>query len=294
MKLSSLKVAIFFIISLCILSLIVGFLTYRNTLTVLGVWNDSNKMLVFLKTDTNETQRLALIEKIKATENVTSVELVDRKTAGQDFQKSLKEFSNSLLTSDELMDLIPETLEVDLKKQFSLSERQKAFEQLALLLKPEAQVEEVSYSSTWLQKFEKIDQLFRSIGYVVFILMLALMSYLISLMMRVYIDDAKAEIEIYNLLGATRWSIYKLYLNDLIAFVVFSLIVALGLSFLLFKYFKNFMLGSGLSKILSDNITFLQPSEIFVLMLVFSGVILTHSFLTIYSSVNKLNQISND
>ena len=112
--------------------------------------------------------------------------------------------------------------------------------------------------------------------------------------MRVYIDDSKSEIEVYNLLGATRWSIYKLYLRDLISFVSFSLIVALVFSSVLFSYFKNFLSESGLSKLVSENLVYLSPFELISLLLILLVVIFAHSFVTISSSVNKLNQINND
>src|SRR4051812_12607127 len=114
MKLNSLKVALFFITSLCIVSLISGFLIYKNSLLALGAWNNSNKMLIFLKTDTPEAKRDELIKKINTLEKVRAATLVDRKTAGQNFQSSLKEYANSLLTNDEMIDLIPEPIEVDL------------------------------------------------------------------------------------------------------------------------------------------------------------------------------------
>ncbi|MGZ3690609.1 MAG: cell division protein FtsX [Pseudobdellovibrio sp.] len=294
MKLNSLKVALFFITTLSILAILVGFLVYKNTLISLGVWNDSNKMLVFLKTDTDEKQKNSLIEEIKALPPVSSVNVVDRATAGSQFQKSLKEYSNGLITNDELIDLIPETLEIDLESNLGLKERKNIFDGIAEKLKKNEAIDELSYSSNWIEKFEQIDKFVRSAGLFVFVILTALMSYLVSLMMRVYIDDSKSEIEVYNLLGATRWSIYKLYFKDLIVFVSFSLGVALVFSFVLFSYFKNFLSESGLSKLISDNMVYLKPTELAALLIVLLLVIFSHSFVTISSSVNKLNQINND
>lgn len=294
MKVNSLKVALFFITCLSILILISGFLVYKNSLIAIGAWNNANKMLVFLKTDTLEAQRNELIKKIESLDKVQSVTLVDRQTAGQAFQKSLKEYANSLLTNDEMLDLVPETLEVDLGTELNLSERQIAFQTLAENLKEDAAIEELSYSATWLQKFEKIDRFLRSAGLFVFLVTTLLVSYLISLMIRVYIDDTKSEIEVYNLLGATRWSIYKLYLSDLAQFLLLSLVVALSLTAVFFNYAQTALTQSGLSKIVADNLKFLSFREAGILLFILVASILTHCFFTITSSVNKLNQINND
>ncbi len=294
MKFNSLKIALFFITSLSILAILIGLLVYKNTLISLGVWNDSNKMLVFLKTDTDEKLKDSLVEQIKTMPSVASVNVVDRTAAGAQFQKSLKEYANGLVTNDELLDLIPITLEVDLASDLGLKERKNAFDSLAEQIKKNEMVDELSYSSNWVEKFEKIDKFVRSAGLFVFVILVALMSYLVSLMMRVYIDDSKAEIEVYNLLGATRWSIYKLYFKDLILFVVFSVVVALVFSTILFNYFKNFLSESGLSKLISENLVYLNPLELSSLLLILASVIFAHSFVTISSSVNKLNQINND
>lgn len=294
MKFNSLKVALFFITCLSILLLISGFLVYKNSLIALGAWNNANKMLIFLKTDTLEKQRDELLTKIQAMDKVKSVTLIDRKQAGESFQKSLNEYANSLLTNDEMLDLVPETIEVDLVPELNLSDRQAAFQALSTSLKSEPAIEEMSYSATWLQKFEKVDRFLRSAGLLVFLMTTLLVSYLISLMIRVYIDDTKSEIEVYNLLGATRWSIYKLYLSDLARFLALSLIVAISLSALFFNYAKTAISQSGLSKIVSENLMFLNFREGGILLVVLVTSILAHSFFTITTSVNKLNQINND
>jgi cell division protein FtsX len=260
----------------------------------LGAWNNANKMLIFLNTDTPETKREELIQKIRTFDKIKSVYLVDRNTAGASFQSSLKEYANSLLTNDEMIDLIPETIEVDLIPELTLSERQAAFQQLADNLKGNESIEDLSYSASWLQKFEKIDRFLRSAGMSVFLITTLLVSYLISLMIRVYIDDSKSEIEVYNLLGATHWSIYKLYLKDLFQFLFFSLVTSVALSALFFSYAKKELSQSGLSKIVSDNLNFLNFKEAVILLFVLSASIFIHCFFTITSSVNKLNQINND
>ena len=250
--------------------------------------------MVFLKIDAAEDEKAALIQSIKSEASVISVEETDREKAGLEFQKSLKEYSAGLVTTDELIDLIPETLEVDVDKSLSLEQRAVAFQELDGRIRVLPGVDDVSYSATWLTKFERIDKLARSAGLFIFLLVLIIISYLVALMIRAYIDDSKQEIEIYNLLGATRWSLYKLFLKDIFIFLIGSLATSIGALYVVFNYLKAHLNSAGLSQLIVSNLNFLTISEIAVLSAILFAFIYFNSFLTITSSVNRLNQISND
>ncbi|MEQ1722045.1 MAG: permease-like cell division protein FtsX [Pseudobdellovibrio sp.] len=219
MKMNPLKLSLFVIITLSICMIISGLLFYKNFVGFLGAWNQSNKMNIYLKIDTSEAERNKIIDLLKQKSNVVSADLVDRNQAGLSFQSSLKEFSSGLVTLDELVDLIPESIEVDLEPMLSLKERDDVFTALANEFRPNTAIEDINYGATWIKKFEKIDRIMRSVGIFAFLIFLLAISYLVALMVRVYIDDSKQEIEVYSLIGATRWSIYQLFLKDIFIFL---------------------------------------------------------------------------
>lgn len=294
MKLNSLKISLFIIITLSITLIISGLLVYKNFVGFLGAWNQSNKMNIYLKVDTTESERNKLIAFIKKQKSVSSAELVDRNKAGLNFQSSLKEFSSGLVTMDELIDLIPESIEVDLENSLSLQERDQAFAALAQSVQEQPLVEEINYGATWIKKFEKIDQVFRSAGIFAFLVLLVSISYLVALMVRIYIDDSKQEIEIYSLIGATRWSIYQLFLKDVFIFLCVSLVVSFVVLFAAFTYIKSKLVTSGLAETFIENMSFLSFNEITFVVFMLFVFIYVNCFLTIQSSVNRLNQISNE
>lgn len=294
MKIAPLKVSLFIVITVSILMMISGLLFYKNLVGLLGAWSQGSKMNIFLKVDTTAPEINEIITAIKENDSVATVALIDRAQAGRAFQNSLKEFSTGLITDDEMIDLIPETIEVDLKNSVSLLERESIFSHLAASLKNRAQIDEISYSASWLKKFEMVDGIFRSTGLLVFLVLLFTISYLVALMLRVYIDDSKQEIEIYSLLGATRWSIYKLFLKDVFLFLTASLVVSFLLLFVAFNIIKSKLQSSGLSAIVSDNLRFLSFEESMVVVAALFIFIYVNSLFTIQTSVNKLNQLSND
>jgi cell division transport system permease protein len=274
--------------------IISGLLFYKNFVGFLGAWNQSNKMNIYLKIDTPEAERNKIIDSLKQKSSVVSAVLVDRNQAGLSFQSSLKEFSSGLVTLDELVDLIPESIEVDLEPTLSLKERDDVFTALATEFRPNAAIEDINYGATWIKKFEKIDRIMRSVGIFAFLVLLVSISYLVALMVRVYIDDSKQEIEVYSLIGATRWSIYQLFLKDIFIFLSTSLLTSFVILFALFNYIKNKLSVSGLSATFTQNLNFLSFNEsTFVIFMLFI-FIYANCFFTIQSSVNRLNQISNE
>lgn len=294
MKIAPLKISLFIVITVSILMIVAGLLFYKNLIGLLGAWNQSNKMSIYLKVDATLEDKNKIIAFIKQNTNVSSVNVVDRTAAGLAFQNTLKEFSSGLVTVDEMVDLIPETIEVDLNSALNLKEREINFAELASKLKGLEQIEDISYSADWLKKFEQIDKILQSVGVLIFLTLLVSISYLVALMVRVYIDDSKQEIEIYSLLGATRWSIYRLFLKDIFLFLSASLLASFALLFLIFTYAKTKLTVSGLSAVISENLQFLTFSESMLVIFALFIFIYLNSFITIQSSVNKLNQLNND
>ena len=284
-----------FTTALSIFLIAVGFLFYKNVLISLGAWSNANKIQIFLKTDAEEKEIFKLQDEIVKNPSVKSVNRVDRKAAGEQFKNSLKEFSTGLITEDELIDLIPITLEVELVNNLSPQERQQQIEYtVGQINKHTSIVEETSYSSTWLKKFEKVDRYFRLIGTVAFISILLLTSFLISLMTRVYIDDSKNDIEVYNLIGATKWKIYKVFFSDLFKFLIIGVVAAYLAVFVFFNVIKSQIEKTELLPLFVNKFSFLSSQESVVLFGLVLFVFLSHAFYTISNSVNSLNQIQND
>lgn len=298
MKISTLKTSLFFVITLSILILISGLLLYKNLVGVMTAWNQANRMTIYLKIDSSQSEREKLATWLRQQNDVTSVEYISREQAAVSFRESLKEFSAGLLSEDDFYDLIPETLEVDLSADLNLSEREAAFAALKdNLLKSGAQVaavDEVHYGADNMKKFERLDRVVRSVGVSVFFIVLISISYLIALMVRVFIEDSKQEIEVYSLLGATRWSIYRLFLRDIFVFLSSSLFLSFTLLFFIFIFIRERLSSSDLASLWSDSLRFLSFGESATVAGLLFVFIYCSSFLTIRNSVSRLTQLSSE
>lgn len=298
MKASTLRTSLFFVITLSILILISGLLFYKNLVGIMTAWNQANRMTIYLKIDTSQNEREKLVTWLRQQNHVTATEYVSREQAAVSFRESLKEFSAGLLSEDDFYDLIPETLEVDLSADLNLSEREAGFATLKDDLMKSgalaATVDEIHYGADNLKKFERLDRVIRSVGTLIFFIVLISISYLIALMVRVFIEDSKQEIEVYSLLGATRWSIYRLFLRDIFVFLSASLFLSFTLLFFIFVFVRERLSSSDLASLWSGSLRFLSFGESATVAGLLFLFIYLSSFLTIRSSVSRLTPLSNE
>lgn len=292
MNSSSSRWPLFFMLSISGVMLILGYLTYKNTLTALGVWNSSSPLQIFLKVDATEAEKNKLIADLKAEPQVAEVALTDRKQAAESFKSSIQSSVQSFLSDDELTDLLPESVEVNLRSEFNSEQREAIYASLAEKYKSATGVDEVIDNSAWLKKFDRIDRFVRGAGLFVFVVVLCLLSYMMSLLLKVYIDESRADIEVYTLLGATRWSIYRIFLNDLLQILLGGSVLTLALSLILFKLLRNYLSQAGLAPNLVENLEFLNFKEAALFFLFLFVCILSQSFYTIRSSLHSLNKLS--
>ncbi len=294
MKWTTLKISLLFIITLSQLMILAGFLTYKNLNTVLGSWNNAAHLSIYLQTDILDEERGTIEMKIRQNQNVQKVDFVDRDRAAKDFQKSFGAYSAGLLSVDELIDIVPEAFVISLKNDLSLLQKMDVFNEITTATKGLSGIDEVSFGGEWLKKFSKLDQTLKSIGLFVLAIVLLSVSFLSALMVRILIDDAKPELEVYTLIGATRWFTYKIFLREMLAFTMLSLVLTFISLFGIFEYLKNVYLSKHMDLAFSTRLTFLSPGEIFIFALLVVIFIFVSSFIALKTTIQRLNQFAYD
>ena len=294
MKWSTLKIALISVISLSQILLLIFFLTYKNINILLGSWSENANLSIYLKADTTEAEKNQLVQFLKKLNDKDEVVVVSREQAAKEFQKSVGSYSAGLLNADELIDLVPETLELIAPKALSLDEKINFFQKVTAGLSKFDTIEESVFGLSWLQRFSQVDKYLRSIGLTSFFVLLLAMGFLSALMVRVLIDDSKAEIEVFNLLGATRWSIYKIYLKDLTITVLGSLAITFGVTYALFYASKASILQSEAGRFWGGKFLFLNVQESAIFMSIVLIFIYAISLNYMISSLNKLSHLTYD
>lgn len=291
MKFDSLKTSLFLICTLAFTTICVLLLLYKNASGLLTSWGEQRALVIYLKVDTLPGEKESLLSGLRKHPAVLSADLVDRNQAAQIFKSSLKEFSSGLITNDEMLDLVPETIEVNLKTERPWAEREVQLHDLKQTYLQHHSVDDITDSLSTLQKFKSFEHYIKSTGLLILLATLLVLSLLMALMLRVYIDDSRTEIEVYSLLGATRWSIYKVYLKELLAFLSLSLLLSYAVLLGVFIYVRKLIHQSDFSSALSGNLSFFNFGELTLLSLIFFSFIFVASFFSVQKTVNRINQL---
>lgn len=294
MKIDALKVVLFIICTVAFTTICTLLLFYKNASGLLTSWGQERALVIYLKVDTLPGEKETLLAELNKNPAVQSAQLIDRKQAAQIFKSSLKEFSSGLITNDEMLDLVPETIEVSLKTALPWPEREAQLQQIKSIYSGHRSVDDMTDGFSTLQKFKSFERYLKSSGLVVFLSAILVLSLLVSLMLRVYIDDSRSEIEVYSLLGATRWSIYKVYLKELSAFLSLSLLLSYAILLGLFIYISKLLHRSELSSALTGQLKFFNFSDLALLSFVFFVFIFAASFFSVQKTVNRINQQLHD
>ena len=294
MKWPALKIALISVIGLSQILLLSFYLGYKNINVALGSWSENNALTIYLKPDTTDQEKDKLLQFLKSSDPHSESVFVSRNQAAKEFQKSIGSYASGILNDDELIDLVPETIEIFPDKAKSLAEKISFFQFLSNELIQFPEVEESVFGIDWLQKFSIVDRFFKLIGYVSFIVLLLSMGFLSALMVRVLIDDARSEIEVFNLLGATRWSIFKIFLKDLCVTVALSLVLSFAVTYLLFASVKSAVAQNGLGNFVAEKMLFLNFDEGFAFCLMVIVFIFVISLNTMTSSLKNLSQSTYD
>lgn len=294
MKLSPLKLSLLLVISLSQIILLFGFLSYKNLNILLGSWGKTASLNIYLKTDALEAEKKEIQKKIENLPFVETTQLINRRDAAEDFQKTLGSYAAGLLTIDEMIDLVPETIIVSLKSSLSIQEKTKQFEKINEQYKNMPGVEEISFGSEWLNRFSKFDQMIKSTGYFILIVLLLTMSFMSALMIRVMIDDMRSEIEVYQLIGATRWSIYKIFIKQILQTISLSAILSISAVTGLFFYLKDIYFKNDFTQFISSQLSFLSLIEISSFVLIFFLFMTLSSYFSILTTLKNMNQFSSE
>ncbi len=287
MRWSSLKLSLLVVLTFSMVLILMSFLFYKNLNILLGFWDKENRVSIYLKIDTNEGDKQAVLDLLKTkSDEISDIQFVDRTVASTDFKKMFGEYSAGMVSVDEMIDLVPESFTAKLT---SAASEKSSFDNLKASLLTNPFVEDVSYGGEWLNKFSKLDRSLKFLGLTLTLVLSLSVTLISALMVRSLVDESRGEIEVLSLIGATRWLIYGKYLRQFLYFFSLSLIFGVLLSYLIFYFFKNrFLMGQGFHFVASS-LQFLTPVEILAVLLALFIFVISGASLSLRSTLKRLS-----
>ncbi len=242
------------------------FVTSFNVNRIMTQWGTDIKLTAYLEDD--KDLDFALLEKkIQGMDSVKAVEFVGKERALQIFNNQLKDITPEFLNEDLDANPLPNSFEITLKEQIKNSESYEVLTKQASLISGFEGIEDVSYGQSWLKNYSAFVSGVTTSGVVVILILLVGSLFIIGNSIRSSISSRKEEIEILELVGATRFSIRLPFVFE--GFVTGALTSAIGLfiCFFLFSWAKAIISQSAVLARLSETMQFFDYSFIFLFVL---------------------------
>jgi cell division transport system permease protein len=248
------------------------------------------QVTVYFNAATKEEEILKIREDLINSGKTTAVKYVNQKDALKIYQQMNKD--NPLLLEMVSADVLPPSLEIYAKKPEYLP-------QIAEFLKKQPATDEVQFQKDILDRLLALTSFLRKTSIIVFVYLFLMTVIVLVTVFHFKITQKKEEIELLNLLGATKGYILKPFVREGVFLGFVSSLSSFLLILLIFLYFQPFISNylRGLNQLTfyysSFSLAVWPPDPLFVafvfLITVFIGVSI--SFVSVYLASNRyLNQ----
>ncbi len=281
----SLRISTFIVVSACFVVMGASLLLSQNFRKILTLWGEDVQMTVYLSSHVSSDGIKEIETLLKDTGKVGEVTLVSQEQALSDFRSQLATYAPDLSQDEELLKVIPSSLQVSLASAVAVEGQKQALEFLASKLKDREGIDEVSYGQEWVEKYSTlvsaVETTLNCVGLIIVLAALFVMSNAI----RASVQNRHEEIIVLEMIGATSTMIRKPFLQEGALLGLCSSLLALGLCSGLFFSFKSFLIGKLSFFQIGEHMSFLSVG--LCLVFVVAGTAL--GALGSYLCVRKMN-----
>lgn len=226
------SIAAVFMITVTLFVLSVFSLVAGLSSSIISYFESKPQITIFFKENQSKELIDQLIEKLKSTGKISSIDYISKDQALRIYKEQNK--NDPLLLEMVTADILPESLEVSAIKPSYLNE-------VAEMAKQEQGVDEVVFQKDVIDTLISWTSVIRKFGaiFIVFLMLASLIILMTTIGMK--IAYKKEEIEIMKLIGATPWYIKKPFVLEGIYYGVIGGFVSWVLSCAIVLYLQPFM-----------------------------------------------------
>ena len=277
----SLTVLTSMVLCACFIMTATLFLGLKNFNSFLMDWGKDLQMTVYLKDETDATALQNLITFIKSQPSVQEVKQVTAEENFTHFKNQMGSLFPQVENEKEVQALVPSTLQIIFDLKSSLADPLQIFTSVASLIKLQPSVDQVSYGQLWVEKFGKFFNFIRQAFWLIALILICASVFVFSNAVRAWVNSKRSEIEVYELVGATSWSIRKPFVikGTFLGFATGC--VALGITLAVVENIKNFMAANELLSSMSQRLQSFSASEGVAFILFSTGLGIFASYLCV-------------
>lgn len=284
-KVSSLQFVTILVSASCMFVMAMTLLASTNMQNLLTLWGEEVQVTMYLKEEVSSKDQIDIENNLSKIPEVSSFQLVTQQEAIELLRVQMAGLTQDLTADEELLKLVPATYVVGIDNDLDPAKKLEATKKVASELLTWPGVEDVSYGQDWVEKYSGIVTTAKALMLGLGLLVLIAAVFIFSNAVRASVDQRRYEIEVLELVGATPWKIRSPFLREGAFLGVFSSMLALIFSGLVYVGAKDLMQGQPALAQLADNLSFLSP--LVLVLFVFIGLVL--GVVGSYLSVVRIN-----
>lgn len=218
----------------------------KNFTTVFSGWGENSQISAYLAANISESEKQSLQKAFQEKTEFSKIEYWSGERAFVDFKKELEPIAPEIVNDKDFENPFPASFVLTIKSSIDSPQDLVKLKVLAEEIKSQKGVNDVTYGQGWMKSFSTGLDILRATGMVLFITLLAGVSFVIVNLLRTSLSQRREEIEILELLGSPPGMIRSPYYREVIALSFLSASTAIALTSLLVFGVKT-SLGSEIS-----------------------------------------------
>lgn len=196
-------------ITLALLIVSLFLLVFVNLESTADEWSSKIQVTAYFETEPTPQELSTIMDRVKAIDGTDRVGYVSRQEAMKRFRSRLK--GQETLLDGVSADVLPSSIEITLKRK---SREDAAMEAYVVQLKKVPGVSEVQYGEEWVRRFNTFMNFLRFVGALLGGFLLLAVLFIVSNTIKLTIYARKEELEVMELVGATRFFIKAPFLIE--------------------------------------------------------------------------------
>lgn len=207
-----------------------------NLNRLLTQWGESVQMTVYVQDKITDQARETLKAELEGDSRFKSVEFIPKESATQLFRTQMATYAPELLADEEFLNPFPASFQVKLKNGIPSEQIASVLEGAAKRLSSFSGVEEVSYGQSWVSNYSGFVRALSASGWVIAAILVAGSFFVVGNSIRASISARRDEIEILELVGATKAMIRAPFLFEGALMGTLAAVIAVSANFALFAW----------------------------------------------------------
>lgn len=286
MKNFNLRFSTMLIMAACFVLIEMAMVFHGAISDVISKWGNAFEMTAYLEDGVTDSERQQLEGTFSEFKPDFEFEYVSSEVSLKNLKKDLAGLVKSESDIDDLIGAAPAYLSIRANSGLSFDHVIEVFSNIKSRLKDNPTIAEVTYGEEWMKKYSHFVSGLSLLGLSIFAVLCGTLLFVISNTIRSSVYSRRDQIEIMELVGATKWMIRKPFLIEGVGTSLGAYTISIGISTLMVSLINSVYGGSGAYWGIFNQVNFFSIKEAILMMVVSIAIGLLGSFFTVRSLNN--------